>query len=626
MEKQLADLVGFCVGRQSSASLEYAASLLCQKNYQYCGATDQERLTIDRKAQAEAFDQALGALGDEIREAGEKKTEAHDEWQSLNVAFQAVISRQNHFDLIDAKTLADNESREAALQQQALAKEQEHQRLTSESGSLQTEYEKRRLEIEQSAQRQQNEIAERKAKAKGEAVDKRLALGVAKEADLQALEEPPRLAEIAEERNRLATREGEITQKIKNPAATPETLAAQEEAGAILEQRRQDYDAAKDTALAREKDEGQARGELEAAIRAVEGLEASQKALLAHIEALTAQVTPEPGSLLAFIRESTDPVWPHASKLIAEGVIHRTDLSPVMLDIPAAQSGEEGAVVVGNATVSTQELPLPEWFSMDSVRHQLETAKGQLANINESVEKAADHAEKARLKLKQAGTDYGKAAANLGLAKSAFDAAVKDKGRLDSLVKTERSAAEAQARKDLDGLRAALNVLGNEERAIRDGVKVKREAINAGYKLKAEVLEAESKSEINKLDAEAFQVEATLKNDLSNAKRDYERKLAGMGLDTVRINAVEEELKGLRDQLDAIANNRHEVVAWKKFCKDELPHFENTRHKVGELHTAFLKASERLGNLETSRTTLTRQAKEMLDALDGRIATATSDA
>ncbi len=614
------------IGRIKGVHMELCSLHVAVKAALAQAATDQERLTIDRKAQAEAFDQALGALGDEIREAGEKKTEAHDEWQSLNVAFQAVISRQNHFDLIDAKTLADNESREAALQQQALAKEQEHQRLTSESGSLQTEYEKRRLEIEQSAQRQQNEIAERKAKAKGEAVDKRLALGVAKEADLQALEEPPRLAEIAEERNRLATREGEITQKIKNPAATPETLAAQEEAGAILEQRRQDYDAAKDTALAREKDEGQARGELEAAIRAVEGLEASQKALLAHIEALTAQVTPEPGSLLAFIRESTDPVWPHASKLIAEGVIHRTDLSPVMLDIPAAQSGEEGAVVVGNATVSTQELPLPEWFSMDSVRHQLETAKGQLANINESVEKAADHAEKARLKLKQAGTDYGKAAANLGLAKSAFDAAVKDKGRLDSLVKTERSAAEAQARTDLDGLRAALNVLGNEERAIRDGVKVKREAINAGYKLKAEVLEAESKSEINKLDAEAFQVEATLKNDLSNAKRDYERKLAGMGLDTVRINAVEEELKGLRDQLDAIANNRHEVVAWKKFCKDELPHFENTRHKVGELHTAFLKASERLGNLETSRTTLTRQAKEMLDALDGRIATATSDA
>ena len=614
------------IGRIKGVHMELCSLHVAVKAALAQAATDQERLTSERKSQADAFDQALGALGNEITEAEQKKADAHGEWQLLNAAFEGVTSRQNHFDRIDAKTLEANESREAALRQQARDKEKEHERLTSESGSLLTEYERRCLEIEQSAQRQQNEIAERKATAQSAGLKKRLALGEAKDADLQALEEPPRLAEIAKERTRLATREGEINQQIKNPAATDETLAAQEEAEAILEQRRKDFDAARETALARDKDEAQARGELEAAVKAVEGLEASQKALLDHIDALTAQVTPEPGSLLAFIRASDDPVWPHACKLIAEAVIHRTDLSPVMLDIPAAQRGEEGAVVVGNATVSTQELPLPEWFSMDSVRHQLETAKGQLANINASVDRAADHAETARLKLKQAGTDHDKAKAHFGLAKSAFDAAVTDKRRLDSLVKTERSAAETKARKDLDGLRTTLNVLDNEERAIREGVKNKREAINAGYKRKAEVLEAESNSEINKLDAESQGVEATLQTNLTNARQDYERKLAGMGLDTVRINAVEKELKGLRDQLDAIANNRHEVVAWKKFCKDELPHFETTRRKVGELHTAYLKASQNLGSLETSRTALTKQAKDVLEALDGRISAATNDA
>ena len=613
------------IGRIKGVHMELCSLHVAVKAALAQAATDKERLTSDREAKAEAFAQALGALSDNTREAEQKKADAHGEWQRLNSAFQAVISRRNHFDRIGAQTLAENESREAALQQQARAKEQEHQRLTSESGSLQTEYEKRCLEIRQSAQGQQSEIAERKATAQSAGVDKRLALGNEKEAELLALEEPPRLAEIAVERNRLATREGVITQKIKNPAATEETLAAQEEAEAILEQRRQDHDTTRDTALAREKDESQARRELEAAIRALEELEASQKSLLANIEALNAQLTPEPGSLLAFIRESDDPVWPHTSKLIAEAVIHRTDLSPVMLDIPAAQRGEEGCVVVGNATVSTQELPLPDWFSMDSVRQQLDAAKGQLADMNQSVNSAYGQAEKARLKLKQAGIDHGKAKANFGLAKSAFDVALAEKGRLDSLVKAERSAADTQARKDLDCLRAALTALGNEEHAIREGVKNKREAINAGYKLKAEALEAESKSEINKLDAEAQGVETTLKTDLNNARQDYERKLAGMGLDTVRINAVEGELQELRAQLDAIANNRHEVAAWKKFCTDELPHFETTRRKVGDLHTAFLKASEHLGNLETSRTTLTKQAEDVLFDLDRLIATATTD-
>lgn len=614
------------IGRIKGVHLELCSLHVAVKAALAQAATDQERLTSDRKAEAEAFEQALGVLNDDIREAGEKKTEAHDEWQRLNSVFQAGISRQNHFDRIGAQTLAENESREAALQQQARAKEQEHQRLTSESGSLQTEYERRCLEIRQSAQGQQSEIAERKATAQSAGVDKRLALGNDKEADLQALEEPPRLAEIAVERNRLATREGEITEKIKNPAATEETLAAREEAEAILEQRRRDHDTAKDTALTQEKDEAQARGELEAAIRAVERLEASQQSLLANIEALNAQVTPEPGSLLAFIRESDDPAWPHASKLIAEAVIHRTDLSPAMLDIPAAQRGEEGAVVVGNATLSTQELPLPEWFSMNSVRQQLETAKGKLADINQSVNNASGQAKKAGDKLKQTGIDHGKAKAHFGLAKSAFDAALKEKGRLDSLVITERRAAEAQARKDLEELKAALKALGQEEQVIREGVQKKRAAIHEEYKLKVQALEAESKSEINKLDAEAKRVEATLQTDMTHARQDYERKLAGMGLDTVRINAVEEELKGLRAQLEAIANNRHEVAAWKQFCTDELPHFETNRRKVGDLHTAFLTASQNLGNLETSRTTLTKQAEEVLSDLDGRIATAASNA
>lgn len=621
-----ADRMKARIGRIKEVHLELCSLHVAVKAALAQAATDQERLTNDRKTKAEAFDQELGALDDDIREAEQKKTNAYDEWQGINSAFQAGISRQNHFDRIGAKILAENESRETSLQQQALAKENEHRRLSAESGSLKTEYDTRCLEIQRSSQAQQTEIAERKAMAQSAGVNKRLALGDAKEAGLQALEEPPRLAEIAVERTGLATREGEIAQKIRNPAATQETLAAREEAEAILEQCRQDRDTAKDTASDREKDESQARWELEAAIRALEGLEASQKLLLANIDALNAQLTPEPGSLLAFIRESDDPVWPHASKLIAEGVIHRTDLSPVMLDIPAAQRGEEGAVVVGNATVSTQELPLPEWFLMDSVNQQLEAAKGQLVDINESMNKAADHAEKARLKLKQAGIDHDKAKAHFGLAKSAFDAAVTEKGRLDSLVNTERRAAEAQARKDLDGLKAALTALGNEEHAIREGVKKKREAIHAGYKLKVEALEAESKSEINKLDAEAQRVEATLQTDLTNARQDYERKLAGMGLDTVRINAVEEELKGLRAQLEAIANNRHEVAAWKKFCKDELPHFETNRQKVGNLHTAFLQASQHLGHLETSRTALKKQAEEVLSDLDARIATAANDA
>lgn len=153
-----------------------------------------------------------------------------------------------------------------------------------------------------------------------------------------------------------------------------------------------------------------------------------------------------------------------------------------------------------------------------------------------------------------------------------------------------------------------------------------RQAIHEEYKLKAETLEAEMTSAINKLDAEAQGVEATLRTDLNNARQDYERKLAGMGLDTVRINAVEGELQELRAQLDAIANNRHEVAAWKKILhRRATALLETNRAQAGD-SAHRLKASERLGNLETSRNVLSTQAKEVLDAPDRQISAAANDA
>lgn len=589
-------------------------------------AADRERLNIDLNTKTGAFEKNLADMDQLIKDADLAKTQTHGDWSSLNASVQVVVNRQNHFDRIGAKELAEKQSREAALQQQALAKEDEHARLTSESGSIKTKHEAYCLDIERSAQAQKGEIADRKAKAQEAHATKRTELDADKAAALEELVDPPRLAEIAKERNGLAMREGEINQTIRNPSATQDTLDAREVAAGVLDQRRQDQDDAKDTANERERDESKARMALDAAIRALEGYEAEQKSVHSSIQALTAQLSPEPGSLLAFIRDSDDPVWPHASKLIAEGLIHRTDLAPMMLDIPAVQSGEAGAVVVGNSLLSTQELPLPEWFSMESVRQQLATSKVQAEKLTGMVANATSDAAKAREKLSAAAKAHESAKALYTLAVSGYQTARQDKERLDQLVATERRSAEAQARKDLEKLRAALTALGQEERGIREGLQQTRQAILTEFRRKAEALEADSKRLIEGLDAEARQVETTKQSDLTNAQQDYERKLAGMGLDTLRIKAVEAELKGLRDQLVSIAKNRHEVDEWHRFLKDELPHLEANQRKVEELRNAFLQASEHLGELENARHTLVKEAEEVFSGIKASIATAANDA
>lgn len=587
---------------------------------------DKTRLSNERQVRADAFDQQREALNIAIHDAEQSESKAHGEWHFLHEAVKAVISRQDHFDRIGAKTLADNQSRESALQQQAMSKEAELGRLNSESGTLRSVHEALLLSIEQGAQAQKNEISDRKASVQSERIQKCTRLGEAKEVALLELEEPPRLSEIAGERTGLSIREGEINQKIRNPSATTETLEAREEAETILDQRRQDLDGAKETASHKASELSQARTALDLAIRTLEGHELQQKAVAAHIASLTAQLAPEPDSLLAFIRESADPVWPHASKLIAEHLIHRTDLYPSLVASQAAHTVDVGAVVIANASLSTHDLPVPEWFSMDAVRQQLENAKGHLSSLIETVGKAQEQSRRAKEKLELANSQSEKANAHQVLAESAYVSARTEKARLDTLVNTERQTATAQARLDLLEVRASLDALMKEEREIRDGLLQKRVAIHAEYKVKTDAVDDEEKRAIRSLDDEAKAVHSTLQVDLDNARQDYKRKLEGLGLDTERISLVELALKTLQDQLGSIAKNRHEVAEWHKFCKDELPHLEANQRKVEELRETLARATKHYAKLGEERGELTKRAEQTLTDLDARIKTSLEDA
>lgn len=61
------------IGRIKGVHMELCSLHVAVKAALAQAATDQERLTRERKSQAEAFDQALGALGNEITEAEQKK-------------------------------------------------------------------------------------------------------------------------------------------------------------------------------------------------------------------------------------------------------------------------------------------------------------------------------------------------------------------------------------------------------------------------------------------------------------------------------------------------------------------------------------------------------------------------
>lgn len=297
---------------------------------------DQSRLTGEREQQAKAFDDEVAALGASLVAAEAAKSAAFGDWSRLNAEVLRVVSRQNHFDQIGASALADRQSREESLKQRRQDKEAELETLTAAAGSLKAAHDERVLGIERSAQEQKAEISGRMVAVKEERTAKALQLSQSKDDALLALQEPPRLAAIATERNGMAMREGEINQNIRNPVATARTMEDLEVARAAVEQRLLERDQAKDKAGVCEKAVDAARRESDESVRAMDALDLSLQEVRRSIDAHTAKLTPEPGSLLAFIRESDDPMWAHASKLIDETLIHRTDLSPSVVDLSAS--------------------------------------------------------------------------------------------------------------------------------------------------------------------------------------------------------------------------------------------------------------------------------------------------
>lgn len=582
---------------------------------------DHTRLTGEREQQAKSFDDEVAALGTALVQAEAVKSAAFGDWSNLNAEVKRVVNRQNHFDLIDARALADRQSREESLKQRAADKERELDGLTAAVGSLKATHDERMLGIERSAQNQKTEISERMVAIKENRATKAVQLGNSKDDALLALHEPPRLAEIASERNVMAKREGEISQSIRNPVATARTMEDLEVARAAVEQCLLGRDEAKDKAGVCERAVDAARGESDESVRTTDALDLSLQEVRRSIDAHTAKLTPEPGSLLAFIRESDDPVWVHASKLIDENLIHRTDLSPAVLDLAPDAVGDEGdgSVVIGHASLQTVEVDTPAWFSMEHVRAQFDEANATAVKINEKLTKAQAQAVRSVDRLRQAESDHAQANALLTFAVLGLKAANDDKERLDRLVKEERQAAVGEAKEALQQLRTAVATLSDEEKGIRDGLAGERQAILSEFKRQTDALDAEAKRQTDALTGELHEVESRRLMDLANQLQDFERRLKGEGLDPERVNAVQGEITALRDQLSSIAANRHEVEAWKLFCDKELPYLESNQRELIRLQELSLDASKRHGDLATQRDALVSRAKIELDDTDARL-------
>lgn len=547
------------------------------------------------------------------------------EWTKLSGEIHAALERRDHYNKINARLLANEQQREGSYRQQRTEKQREYDRLTQEVGSAEAAHQAAKREIEKSAQQQIIELQKRMSQFKDANHLTREQARDARDKALGELSTPLRLGEIDAQRNELLGKRGEANQQQRNPVASDAAIEQQREADAMLEVRRQEHDAAKDRAAELSGAAEQARRAVDSALdtqrNAQSELDHSRRAM----EGLRERLTPKEGSLLAFIRDSQDPAWEDASKLIPEGLIDRTDLAPFMLSASEQASYGAGAVVLGSTLLQLTSVPVPAWYSTQEMDQQMKEAKRRIERHLEHLNKALEAAQECAKQHTAVQRAWDDAKCAQAVAFSALDAAKAAKGRADQQVQLERASVMEQAQAEIGRISAEIERLAHEEASLRSQLEHERALIREDCEKRLADLDQERLRCETQLREEAMAVNRRKHEALENEEKDYARKLSGLGLDAKRAQEVATERDSLNAKLSSIENNRYVVQAWEIFSREVLPQLDGWQRELERRRVDLMDARVRLEKLQRDEAEAHKQSRAKLEALEDQCRTQERD-
>ncbi len=538
---------------------------------------EHEQLRAQHLESSTRFKEQHDAIQGSIRALVSTKEQADGAFQDKRATVASALDRQTHFQRIDVQTMASLEDTEADLQAQKASKEGERDTLTKAAGDITRKRDERKNVIEQSASAQIADIDARSKQSLRESMASMKTINQAQDDALLALATPARLAEIAADRVKIGTAEGEIKQKLQNPMATVQTRADRQAADADANRWAEELQKAQGEVNKTRDGHDNARRTTDHALAQVRQLEQEAQNLSDQIEQLQASLTPEAGSLLEFIRGGDPGMWANTAKLLEPALLARTDLYPALA--PDALDGvcPEGTVTVGPLNIRVQELDVPAWFDMQEVRDGLERHQAHATQVAEALKQATETARKLGVQGKQAETAFEGAKAHESLTQAALDSARQKKLRLDKVAQEEERAFKESAIAERISLNERSLSLNAEEHRITQGVEAARLEIREDFKDQRDRLEQADLNADSRFQAEKQTVQSRKDEDLARLQDDYERSLAGMGLDPRRVTDLDAAIQKLGDQLDSIARNRHEVSAWRVFSREQLPSLESDK-------------------------------------------------
>lgn len=531
-------------------------------------------------------------------------------------ALDAATSRLQHFQSINVGAMGQLQDREEEIKKRKASAAAELERLTVGAGAAQESAALRRRTIDLELAVALQKLGERELNERNE-IDQRMNANRTKEAEALARHvAPARLAEIAKLRDTGFARLGALGALIANPTASAAARQKVIDADGLLNQAREAYEAARrHTQTSEQAAEAQRRDAAEK-IQLVANARTAQAGAAQMLESLQQQLTPAPGTLLEYLRKAEPGSWEDTARVLDPSLLARTDLHPAE---SALEANGRDSLVVGSLLLDVRDVPLPGWVDMAALRAQIATAQKRLAGANDELIAAQQVAQRASRAHTNAMKIHQEMQGRESLALQALEKAKTNHDRMVAATEQEALLCRQNAEIEKNKLGNEISALDAEAGQIDAGFKASLKAIAADFAAQREAL-GNTESIGRRFTAERADLSQRHEGAIAQMQQDQAKELQGLGIDPIRITALEDSIRELGGTLLSIASDRHHVLAWREFERDVLPDMEVMRIKAREAVEAHGRASRALQAAEAERDNLELKAKQAAQRFDDRSA------
>ncbi len=529
---------------------------------------DREALDAQRKACEAAFTSLSGTLSVEINQKDTAAYELDQELSRLNDGIARTESTYRQFELMDIKRLVALSEREEAIRESHRTLQADFDALTTSSKSAEERATVRKAAIEKSLAASKSRISRQREDHTTQNKTRNSELHTAEVSALEALTSPVRLNTISQEQRNLSQDRGRLGAELGNPAATAETAdrlrACAEELARI--------NLAVGEATGKREESGREaerrKVASEEAIRAIDNIEAQIREGETKLAEIRANLEPQAGSLLAFLRGQDPTVWESAAKVLDQQLLKRTDLQPGWIEEISAAGRR---LAIGNVEFDIDPLAIPAWVDMQELRNEEASCVQRLANLKSKLTEAQKDASKRAAEYKVASEAHNQQLSNESITQQAAKNSQSSLEKLHELERQEKQAAAARLQQEITAVKKRLAELEQEAIGIQNDLKTRREAIKADFKSQREAVNGELEERLSALKEEASKLEAEAKSQVDQVDKDLATERRGLGLDEVRISTMQGDLEKLSKQIEEITLRRGDIQAWETFSKVELP-------------------------------------------------------